>query len=275
VFTRLPMRRLSHLAWPALVLAALFSLGALPAAPPAEAAANGLTWKISQHAWASSNLSPAHQMGAPAIKDPVNGFVFPPSSVYYRPATGEMDVEFDGSVTLGNFVQGGYRIMLDNPTIEVDAAGNGTVRADVSYCASAADCLNPMVGPVIGAKITTFFLPDPAVTDTGTHVEFTVTPFWSTAGNQFHQEFLDALPVTLQGHFRATGSSLDPNKPPAPLTVAFDYTPVGGAVTLAVSGGSDASGIPSPALIAAVVVTLACAGGAGLFLHRKVNRELR
>lgn len=272
--TRFSTRRKGHLRWPAIALAALLSLAALwLATAPADAAANGLTWKISQHAWSSSNLSPAHQMGAPATKDPANGFVFPYASVYYRPATGEMNIQFDGSVTLGNFVQGGYRIMLDNPSVQVDAAGNGTVRADVSYCASAADCLNPMVGPVVGAKITTFFLPDPAVTDTGTHVEFTVTPFWSTVGNQFHQEFLDALPVTLQGHFRATGSSLDPNKPPAPLTVAFDYTPVGGAVTLAVSGGSDSATVPAPALIAAAVAVLAGAGMTSLIIRKKLQRE--
>lgn len=264
-------RRWHHTRWFAIALAALLAVAFLYTARPADAAADGLTWKISENAWSSSNLSPAHATGAPATKDPVNGFVFPPASVYYRPATGEMNIAFDGSVTLGNFVQGGYRIVLDNPSVEVDAAGNGTVRADVSYCDSAANCQNPLIGPTVGAKITTFFLPDAAVSDTGTHVEYTVTPFWATVGNQFDNEFLNALPASLRGHFRATGSSLDPNKPPAPLTVSFDYSPVGGEVALAVKSVDSASGLSPLVIAAGVIGVVAIAGAGGIAVRRRTR----
>jgi hypothetical protein len=231
------------------------------------AADNSLTWKLSQHSWASSSLAPSHQAGVPAHKEPANGWVFPlASNATYNPATGAMQLNFAGSLTLGNVNQGGYRIMLANPTITVDAADNGTVKADVSYCASTADCLNPWIGPV-NATITTFNLPDASVTASGLERSFTVTPFWATVGNRFHQEFLDALPASLRAHFRATGSSSDVNKPPAPLTVEFDYlNSVGGDVTLAV-GGATTSGVSTNLLAVGALAIVAV--GAGVAVTRK------
>jgi hypothetical protein len=235
----------------------------------ASAAADGLTWKISQHAFTSSSLAPAHSVGAPATKDPVNGFVFPSDgSAFYRPSTGEIIADFQGSATLGNFAQGGYRIEFSNLHVEVDAANNGIVSGDLRYCVSTADCLNPMLGP-FNVTMTTFTLLPAMVTATSTHLEFTVTPDWASVGNQFHQEFIDALPPSLQGHFRATGSPADPNKPPAPITLNVPYSlPVGGAVTLAVSPANDAQG-PPIALLAAGVLTIIAIGGAGLVVARR------
>jgi hypothetical protein len=86
----------------------------------------------------------------------------------------------------------------------------------------------------------TFTLPDASVTDTGSNVSWTVTPDYPLQGNetwpafgQFPQSFLDALAPALQGHFRdsasgnpATPAAANANKPPAPLVVSFDHTPV-------------------------------------------------
>ncbi len=183
-----------------------------------------LTWKISQHAWTSSSLSPSHATGAPAAKDVVNGFVWPTFDVInYDRITGATELSFDGSITLGNVMQGGYRIMFDNPRIIIDEDNDGEIHADVSYCVSAAACLNPWVGPALDVTLTTFIANPGGITDNGSHVSWTFTPEYSSVGNQFDQELIDTLDASLRGHFRATGGASDPNKPPAPISVQFDY----------------------------------------------------
>lgn len=254
----------------AAVFAIVLAVGVMALGSPgnSSAAADGLTWKISQHAWTSSSLSPSHSTGAPGVKDPVNGFVFPTNTAYYDSLTGAMNVTFQGSATLGNVVQGGYRIMFANPRVYVDPLGNGTVSADLSYCVSTADCLNPWVGPLPSVNLTTFDLTLAMINHTGNHVEFTATPHWATVGNQFDQELIDALPASLRSHFRASGSASDANKPPAPIVVSFDYTiPVGGDVTMAVLSNDSSTG-SSLGLLAAGALVAAMIGG-GLVLSRR------
>jgi hypothetical protein len=185
-----------------------------------------LRWRISQHAFTSSSLSPSHATDSPATKvaDPDGYFSWLSYQVqYYDRITGATDITFDGSVTMGNVVQGGYRIMFDNPRIIIDEDNNGEIRADVSYCVSTAACLNPWIGPALDVTLTTFVTSPGSITDTGSTVSWTFTPEYTSVGNQFDQELIDALDVSLRGHFRNTGSGSDANKPPAPITVEFDY----------------------------------------------------
>jgi hypothetical protein len=264
------MRPTSLLRRPAAAIVAILAITVLAIGTPDSslAAADGLTWKISQQAWTSSSLAPAHSTDLPATKDPVNGFVLPTESAFFSPLSGAMNVSFDGAVTLGNFVQGNYRIKFENLRVEVDGAGNGVVSADVSYCNPGA-CAGPWVGPYVGVTLTTFILPDAAVTDTGSHVEFTITPEWASVGQQFDQAFLNSIPP-YASHFRATGSPSDPLKPPAPLTVSFDYTvAVGGEVSLAVAGSDSAGSTAELAGLAAIVSIALLAAGGTVFATRR------
>ncbi len=201
---------------------------------------NGLTWKVSENAWTSSSLSAAHQAGAPAVKDPNDGFVFPVGQVAYNPATGATNADFQGSLTLGNIVQGGYRIRLANPSVVIDGQRAGSVIADVSHCVPPAgssatvsqtfcqDASN--YSSPVRVTVVTFTADPAAITDTGSHVSWTFTPDYPLQNDpanpnrrQFPQSFLNALPTSLQAFFRDTGSPSDVNKPPAPVTVKFAY----------------------------------------------------
>ena len=200
--------------------------------PEPEPAVGSIGWRVSQQAWTASSLAPSRGADAPAVLG-TDAWSFPASDVTYDPATGATTLAGDGAVFMGNTSQGGYRIKLAEPTIAVAPGGAGTLTADVSYCASTAACA---VGYSTPARVVvvTFTLPAGSVTDTGTHVSWTVTPDYPLQNDpsnptrrQFPQSFLDALPASLQGHFRDSGSATaDPLKPPAPLTVGFDHTPV-------------------------------------------------
>lgn len=231
----------------------------------------GAVWKLSQHAWTSSSLSPAHEAGAPAVLG-TDGWELPAAATSYDPASGATTLDLDGSMTLGNVNQGGYRIQLAEPSIVVDQYGGGVLQADVSYCTGAAGsqpCASGLSTPE-RVVVVTFTLPDGTVTDTGTEVSWTVTPDYPLQGDpanptrgQFPQSFLDALDPSLRSHFRDSGSGSDVNKPPAPLAVSFDYTaatPAAGVVQhitteveaggLTISVDDDTVVLPSPTLAA-------------------------
>ncbi|HEY6531002.1 MAG TPA: HtaA domain-containing protein [Acidimicrobiales bacterium] len=210
---------------------------------PPPAAAGSILWKVSQYAFTSTSLSPTPPLdpGAPATRG-ADGWSFPSSTVSYDPATGVTDLSTTGSLVLGNVVQGGYRVVLANPSIHVGADGAGSLSADVSSCTGTANCSSPGLSTPVRAVVVNFTVPDAAVTDTGSNVSWTVTPdypsqnnaTWPTFG-QFPQSFLDTLPESLRNHFRDSLSGTAPNqtpnvnnanKPPAPLTVSFAYTPV-------------------------------------------------
>jgi hypothetical protein len=233
-----------------------------------------LTWKLSQQAWTSSSLAPAHAAGTPATLT-TDGWVFPSSATAYDPDTGATSLDLDGSLTIGNINQGGYRIVLAEPSIEVGTDGVGALEADVSYCTGSAGtqpCAGGNSTPV-RAVVVTFSLAAGAVTDSGDHVSWTVTPDYPLqndpsfpARRQFPQSFIDVLAPaspSLIGHFRDTGSGTDANKPPAPLVVSFDYEPdvdppagvsqqistevlVNGGLTISVA--DDTVVLPSPTL---------------------------
>ncbi len=207
------------------------SIGSTPAgAAPGVANLATITWKMSQHAFTSSSLSPSHATEAPATKDPTNGFVFPGGGGTFDPATGAANLHFGGSFTLGNVVQGGYRIKIANPNLVLDGGGTGRLIADVSHCASAAICASPGVTTtqdVVVANLTGIVLSTDGNERTATVIpEFGLQPGQPEGGlRQFPQTLLDALDPGLQGHFKQTGSGSDSNKPPAPLSITFTAVP--------------------------------------------------
>jgi hypothetical protein len=195
---------------------------------PITPASSGLTWKVSQNAWTSSSLSPAHAAGAPAIKDPNNGFMFPVNQVTYNPATGATNASFLGSLTLGNINQGNYRIKIADPTVVVDDKGAGRLTALVSYCLTTCSTTPVWVesGRVV---VVTFHVQHQTAAAATGHVLWTVTPDYPLQNDpnqptfrQFPQSFLAALDVGLHPHFKDTAnqqgvpSASNPNKPPAP-----------------------------------------------------------
>lgn len=215
----------------------------LQSTPPAPGPATGaLVWKVSPYVSTSSSLTlaPASAAGAPAVRGS-DAWGFPSTNVAYNPATKATQLDLGGSIILGNVNQGGYRVVLASPSINVTADGAGTLSADVSYCASTALCTTPGLSTPVRAVVANFAVADADVTDTGSNVSWTATPVYAPQANpvlpgfgQFPSTFLDILPTSLQGHFKDTASTATPpvasstnvNKPPAPLVVNFAYTPV-------------------------------------------------
>jgi hypothetical protein len=204
-----------------------------------------LTWKVSQQAWTASSLAPSRDATTPAIFDETNGFVFPEGAGIYDPATGEASIQFSGSLQIGNVSQGGYKIKLIDPAIAIDANGDGSLIADVSYCTGSAGS-SPCSGtwPVTAnVVVVNFSVENGTLTDTGSEVTLTVTPDYPLQNDpsfptrgQFPQSFLDSISAatpSLLGHFRDSGAGADPNKPPAPFTLTFDYVvPLGATQTI-------------------------------------------
>lgn len=213
------------------LLAALASVVSAPASGAEEAPAApavGLTWKMSTHAFESSSLAPAHATTAPATKTDA-GFVFPQvSSFTYDAASRAGAITFPGAYELGNLVQGNYRIRIADLTVTLDGDGTGTLSALVSYALTPAPEQPHTYTTPVRVVVADLTLPDGAITDTGSHVSFTVTPDFEPVPDdvdgrrQFPQAFLDTLDSSLRNHFRQSGSGSDANKPPAPITVSFD-----------------------------------------------------
>ena len=209
---------------------ALPTIGA-PSATAAVTTANGatLTWKVSENAWSSSSLSASHAVGAPTTKDPTNGFVFSQGGGTFDTTTSATDIHFGGSLTLGNEVQGGYKIKLANPHLILDGGPTGRVVMDVSYCESAVLCASPGLSTPTSVVIATFSTV--ALQAAGAQRTQTITPDFplqadqsgvNAGRRQFPQALIDALPASLRGHFRHTGGASDPNKAPAAVSIAFN-----------------------------------------------------
>ncbi|HEU5150139.1 MAG TPA: DUF4214 domain-containing protein [Iamia sp.] len=200
-----------------------------PSAPPA-----GLTWRVSQHAFTSSSLAPAHATSGQAVKTD-DGFGFPlPSSAHYDPRTGQGQIDFPGGFDLGNTNQGNYRIRLTDPSIVLAGDGTGDLVADVSYALFDNQAQTHVwTGPsrVVVADLT---IPGDAVTLTGDQLSFVVTPDFVLRSDlapednpngyrQFPQTLLDALSPQLISHFRQTNTNQG-TKAPAPVGVNVTVT---------------------------------------------------
>ena len=140
----------------------------------AEAPPTGLTWRLSQQAWTSSSLSPAHATAAPATKTDL-GFSFPQtSSAVYDPETGEGQLDFPGSFDLGNTAQGNYRIRLADPSLVLAGDGTGDLTADVSYALF--DGSTHVWTTPARLTVADLTFPEGSITVDGDQLSFIVTP---------------------------------------------------------------------------------------------------
>jgi len=192
---------------------ALALAGGVLVAPPATADQVGgatLTWKVSECAFdtalpACGSLTQTQSVSGSTTKE-VDGWRFTGGTGTYDPANGAVDVSFSGGLTIGNTSRGNYSITFANPRITV-AGGTGELVADVSYR------IAPATEPTTVPDVTVAELPQvPNAT------AWQVTPPWERG--QFAQELLDTLPDSLDGWFKATGSTgANPLKPAAPVSV--------------------------------------------------------
>ena len=204
--------------------AGLAAVVATFAAAPASADAAKdatLTWKISECAFTScASLTTAQNSSGPVSKT-ADGWQFTGGSGDYDPATGATSLAFTGSVTIGNTAMGGYSITFRDPEVSVDAAGNGSLAADLVYKTSAAS----PESTVPDVRLVDL----PSVPDA---TSWTVTPPWEGVGTpgtpapvdgkQFAQPLIDALPASLRGWFWATGTTgSNLTKNPAPVAVSL------------------------------------------------------
>lgn len=213
-----------------------------------------LRWVMSEQLWGQTSINQCRVTVDPASivagdwNSPDSGVVFPASTGTYDATNGAGSLALDGAVVLGNYAQGNYRLRLSGLAVTIGADGAGTLTADVEYSLGAGapptDCSGDRTWTNAGDDLTIVrFSADPATrTMNGDSVYWTVTPPWATAdpAYSFDASFVDALPASLQGHFRATGNPVDPNstanlrKPPAPMYLRFDLAPTGQTGTISI-----------------------------------------
>ena len=173
-----------------------------------------LAWAVSNYVLTSNiatlSVSEVHTAEAPATFADGSGWTFTDGTGTYNTKTGGMTIEYPGALEFGNTSRGNYSFKLANPTFELDETGTGTLSADFSLRPAGATAFNP-TSRVVVADIT-----GAAPTTSKNHVEVTAAP------TAFSAPLITAA-ADLSAHFQPTGSSNDANKPPAPITVAFDY----------------------------------------------------
>ncbi|WKN47681.1 HtaA domain-containing protein [Nocardioides sp. Arc9.136] len=211
-------------------LALVAAAAPAPAAPPAPV----LTWEISQQF--DDHLS-SHVLGGGATETTEGVVTFPDGVGTYDPATGAGSVSYAGSVA-GSFAFGGspfYTVTIANPTVTVDADGEGTVTAKVSASNVGSGQAPAASTDPERVTVTTFDAPAWTVADGLGSV--TATPDWDgvlpegpesvalgikagqpVAGRSWHPAFLGQLTPGVRAHFHASGASSDAKKAPAPFT---------------------------------------------------------
>jgi len=170
-----------------------------------------LAWSVSEYAWTVPSLAGWSSAGAPAVMG-TSAYEFSAASGTYDPDTGELAAAFDGTIYLGNdYGTAGYRIAFDQPTILIDAAGEGRLLADVTSCvfgqgapATACDGFESVTGPQV--ELVTFTVGDDDVVVDGDSVTWTVTPDWEPS-KSFSAELLEVLPASVRSFFYETGTN--------------------------------------------------------------------
>lgn len=207
----------------AALLITLLTATALALGAPTAGAASKATAKASngEMAWAFSNyvltpnpatlsVSEVHNAEAPATFTDGTGWTFTDGAGTFDPKTGALAVDFPGAIEFGNASRGNYAFKLANPTIELDAEGAGTLTAEFSLRPAGATAYNA------ASRIVVLDINGAEPTKTKKTVEVTAAP------TAFSSELVTAA-ADLAAHFQATGSANDANKPPAPITLTFDY----------------------------------------------------
>lgn len=217
------------------VTAGFVASGPVAPAGAAEPLPTGLTWKVSEYAFTSSSLAPAHQATAPATKTDDGWSFGTVEDAFVDPLTGAVGAGFPGGFELGNTNQGNYRIRMADLLLAIPAGrATGTISADVSYALTPAPGQPHSFTTPVRVVVADLTFPAGSITDTGSELSFTVTPDFvlrtdltpETNPNgfkQFPQTLLDSLHSSLLGHVRQTNTGQD-TKAPAPLSVSFPYT---------------------------------------------------
>jgi hypothetical protein len=173
-----------------------------------------MAWSVSAYVLtpnvATLSVAEVQSAEAPATFTAGTGWAFSDGTGTYDPRTGATTLDFTGAIEFGNTSRGNYGFKLANPSLVLDKTGTGTLSADVS--------VRPAGGAPYGTATKTVVLDVTGASPEATkkHVDIAVTP------TAFAAPFIAAV-GELASHFQASGSSNDPNKPPAPITVGFDY----------------------------------------------------
>ena len=173
-----------------------------------------MTWAVSDYVLtanpATLSVAEVHNAEAPATFADGTGWTFTDGKGTYDTKTGATTIAYPGALEFGNTSRGNYAFKFANPTFVLDASGTGTLTADVSLRPAGASAYNA------ASQIVVLNITGATPTKSKNHVEVTAAP------TAFSDPLFTAT-ADLASHFRASGSSNDPNKPPAPIKVAFDY----------------------------------------------------
>lgn len=202
------------LAMAGLLAAGVPGAGAASKKTTAKASDGTMTWAFSNYVLvanpATLSVSEVHEAEEPATFDAGTGWTFTEGKGTFDPKTSAMMIAFPGSLEFGNTSRGNYAFQIANPTFTLDADGAGTLTADVSVRPPGATAYNP------SSRIAVVDVTGATTKKTKKRVEVRAAP------TAFADAFLGAT-TDLALHFRPTGSSNDPNKPPAPISVEFAY----------------------------------------------------
>ncbi|MFC5679559.1 HtaA domain-containing protein [Aeromicrobium endophyticum] len=229
-----------------LVSAAVVTSGLALAAPAqaADVATPSLTWKISSYAAVEGDRGQLadHSVAGGAVETD-RTVTFPNGVGSVDPTTGIASVTYAGSITMGGHDQ--YAITIAKPTVSVDAAGKGTISADVSWTLSVP---TPTAGGPTRVNLTTF---DTAAagadwTTSGALRSLTKTPRWAgvqtpftdtaasdaagygttagrpTEGKSWDPAFVALLKPSGAGAFFYQTSNTNDTKAPSPFTATAE-----------------------------------------------------
>lgn len=205
----------------------------LSASPASAEVPSTLTWKVSDQF--AGHLG-THQLSGGATEDAAKVVTFPGGEGGVE-ADGSGTVSYDGSVA-GSFAFGGttyYSVTLAEPTVTVDADGNGTITAVVSAQNAAAQG-NPAASTTPARVTVAEFDSEDGFVASGEGTTLTATPAWDNVmpaggeralalglpagqpigGKSWHPDIFDQLTPGVRPHFYATADNN--TKAPAPFT---------------------------------------------------------
>lgn len=225
-----------------LLSAAVVTSGLALGAPAqaAEVATPSLTWKISNYAateGGGGQLADHSTAGGATETD--RTVTFPNGVGSVDPTTGIASVTYDGSITMAGHDQ--YSVTIAKPTVSVDAAGKGSISADVSWTLSVP---SPIAGGPTRVNLTTFSTAAAGADWTSSDAlrSLTKTPDWAgvqapftdttasdaagygatagrpTEGKSWDPSFIAFLKPSGTGAFFYQTSNNNDNKAPAPFT---------------------------------------------------------
>ncbi|WP_213813889.1 Ig-like domain-containing protein [Glaciihabitans sp. dw_435] len=263
----------------ALAIGGLSLAGVAPASAAPSAATTGtvtrstFTWNVSEQV--HSALPNATVTDGVTVDDTTHAFTWSNGTGSVNTTTGASDISYTGSARVA-FTSGSteyYSIVLANPEVTVDAAGNGAIIADVSYAVIALGPNNPAVSGTTADVVVTRFTTGNGTGDVWTTADgtstLTDTPVWANViapnsadatfaglaadlpldGKSFAKEYLAALPSTLRPHFYASGTAATPtasNPKKAPSAFTQTAKLVTPTVDATVSTDSYATGVSIP-----------------------------